>query len=108
MPLSVTDMTFDAEVLGEKDRAVLVDFWAAWCGPCRQLAPIIESIGKKHSGKLKVCKLDTDENQNTALKYNITGIPCCIVFKGGQEIGRIVGFRPEAGFEAEIRKFVAL
>ncbi len=102
---SVTDSNFDAEVL-KSDRPVLVDFWAEWCGPCRMLAPVIESISEKYSSQLKVVKLDTDENQVTAQESEITGIPCCILFKDGSEIARFTGYRPLAAFEAELIKHI--
>jgi len=108
MTAVVTDETFKAEVLEATGVAVLVDFWAEWCGPCRMLAPVIEAIGQKYGQVLKVVKLDTDANQGTALDYNITGIPCCILFKDGAEIARFVGFKPEAVLVAEIQNFVPL
>ena len=104
----VTDATFQEEVLNVKDIPVLVDFWATWCGPCRMLAPIVEAIAQKYAGKLKVCKLDTDNNQATAQNYQITGIPCCIVFKNGQEVDRIIGFKPQSSMEEALKATVTL
>ena len=102
----VTDQNFEREVLQEKQKAVLVDFWAEWCGPCRMLAPVVETMASKFSANLKVCKMDTDSNVEAAQKYMITGIPCCIVFKEGKEIARIVGYRSETAFEAELSKIL--
>ncbi len=102
--VKVTDSNFDHEVLQEKGKYVLVDFWAEWCGPCRMLAPVVEAMSKKFEKTVKVCKLDTDSNIQTAQTYQITNIPCCIVFKDGKEVARIVGYRSEAAFEAELSK----
>jgi thioredoxin 1 len=104
MSAHVTDQNFKKEVLDEKQKYVLVDFWAEWCGPCRMLAPVVESMGKKFDAKLKVCKLDTDSNIETAQTYTITNIPCCIVFKDGKEVSRIIGYRSESAFELELSK----
>jgi thioredoxin 1 len=86
----VTDRNFQEEVLKSTIPA-LVDFWAPWCMPCRMLAPTIEKLAEENKGKLKVCKLNTDENQNIASQYGIQGIPTLIVFKEGKEVGRTVG-----------------
>ena len=104
--LAVTDATFDQEVLKGQGTPVLVDFWAEWCGPCRMLAPVVEGLSATFAGKLKVMKVDTDANTATAQKYQIAGIPCCILFKNGAEIKRFVGFRAQAAFEAEITPFL--
>ena len=93
-PTVVTDMTFDAEVL-KSSLPVLVDFWAVWCGPCRMIAPIVEDIANAYDGKIKVLKLDVDENQNTAMSYGVMGIPTLILFKGGQVAERITGYMPK-------------
>ena len=97
----VTDNNFQAEVL-ESDVPVLVDFWAPWCGPCRQVAPVVEEIAKEQSGALKVVKLNTDENQQTAISYNVLSIPTLIVFKNGAEAKRVIGSYPKKRLEAEI------
>ena len=90
---AVTDGTFQADVL-QSGEPVLVDFWASWCQPCRMVAPVVEEIATENSGKLKVLKLDVDENQNTAMQYNVSSIPTLILFKEGQPVERIVGFSP--------------
>jgi thioredoxin 1 len=90
LEVEVNGNNFKQEVL-ESSIPVLVDFWASWCMPCRMLAPTIEKLAEENRGKLKVCKLNTDENQNIAAQYGIQGIPTLIVFKEGKEAGRTVG-----------------
>jgi thioredoxin 1 len=89
----VTDAAFEQEVQGETP--VLVDFWAEWCGPCRMVAPVLEQIAAEQGDKLKIVKLNVDENANTPQKFGITGIPTMILFKDGQPVERIVGFMPK-------------
>jgi len=91
---AVTDGTFQQDVL-QSDEPVLVDFWATWCQPCRMVAPVVEEIASENTGKLKVLKLDVDENQNTAMQYGVSSIPTLILFKGGQPVERVVGFNPK-------------
>jgi thioredoxin 1 len=88
--LTFTDAGFDTEVL-TSDQPVLVDFWAEWCGPCRQMGPTIDQIAKDYAGRVKVGKLDVDSNINTAGRYNIRGIPTLLVFKGGKVVDQKVG-----------------
>lgn len=92
--LEVNENNFNQEVL-ESSIPVLVDLWAPWCMPCRMISPIVEEIGNDNQGKLKVCKLNTDENQNIAAQYGIQGIPTLLFFKDGQEVDRIVGVTPK-------------
>ena len=100
-PTVVTDETFNQEVL-KSDTPTLVDFWAVWCGPCRMVAPVVDEIAREQAGKLKVMKLDVDENQNTAMAYGVMSIPTLILFKNGQPVERIVGFRPKGDMEKKI------
>ncbi len=93
-PVIVTEQTFDGEVL-KSDLPVLVDFWAAWCGPCRMVAPIVEELAGEYAGRLKVAKVDVDDNQNLAVRYGIMSIPTLGVFRGGEMIERIVGYMPK-------------
>ncbi len=94
LEIEVNEKNFQQEVL-ESSIPVLVDFWAPWCMPCRMVSPIVEELAENNEGKLKVCKLNTDENQYIAAQYGIQGIPTLIIFKDGQEADRIVGVAPK-------------
>ena len=93
-PIHVTDDKFQSEVL-ESEVPVLVDFWAAWCGPCRMIAPIVEEMAEEYEGKAKICKLDVDNNQNTAQQLGIRSIPSILIFKGGEVVDSIIGAVPK-------------
>lgn len=92
--VEVKDATFQDEVLSANE-PVLVDFWAAWCGPCRMMAPVVEQMAQEYSGKMKVAKLNVDENPESASSYGVMSIPTLILFKGGEAVERFVGFRPK-------------
>ncbi|HXB61609.1 MAG TPA: thioredoxin [Acidobacteriaceae bacterium] len=102
----VNDADFDKEVL-QSATPVLVDFWAAWCGPCRALAPVVDEIAKQYNGKLRVAKMDVDRNAATPGKYGIRGIPALLLFKGGKVADQIVGFVPKDTIDKSITKVLA-
>jgi thioredoxin len=103
--IEVTDTTFQAEVL-ESETPVLVDFWAPWCGPCRLVAPILEEIAAERED-LRIVKLNTDENMETAANYGILAIPTMVLFRNGQEAKRIQGAKPRKAVEAELEPALA-
>lgn len=101
-PLVVTDANFDSEVL-QSEQPVLVDFWAEWCGPCRQIAPTVESIAQEHAATLKVGKLDVDSNVHTASQFGVQSIPTLLLFKQGKVAERIVGNMPKERIMAQLK-----
>jgi thioredoxin 1 len=103
--LAFTDSNFDAEVL-KSDKPVLVDFWAVWCAPCRAVAPVVDEIASDYDGKIKVGKVNVDENQVIPGKYGIRGIPTVILFNKGQVADQIVGAAPKGSFKQMIDKVV--
>jgi thioredoxin 1 len=100
---NVTDSSFEQEVL-KAEVPVLVDFWAPWCGPCKAVAPVVEDLSQEYAGRLKVVKLNTDENPKTAQAYTIRGIPSLYLFKSGQVVEQIVGAVPKATLTTTINK----
>ncbi|MGB6483551.1 MAG: thioredoxin [Candidatus Acidiferrales bacterium] len=102
---AVSDANFQAEVLdASKTQPVMVDFWAEWCGPCRALSPTVDAIAAERAGKLKVVKMNVDENMNTPGKYNVRGIPTLLIFKGGQVAEQIVGAVPKENIEKALER----
>lgn len=93
--ISLNENNFEEEVL-QSDKTVLIDFWASWCGPCRMMSPVIDSIAEEMGEEVKVCKINIDEEQNLAVKYNVMSIPTFIVLKGGKEVGRSVGVQDKS------------
>lgn len=104
--INVTTVTFDAEVL-KSNTPVLVDFWAEWCGPCRAVGPILEEISNEYGTKLKVVKLNTDDESAIAIKYGITSIPAMYVFVNGEVVKTIIGARPKPAMLKELESYIA-
>jgi thioredoxin 1 len=103
---AVTDGDFTKEVL-ESTTPVVVDFWATWCGPCQVMGPVIDSIAGEYAGKVKILKLNVDENQATPAKYGVRGIPTLILFNKGEVVDRLVGAQPKANVESLLKKVIA-
>src|SRR3990170_4285708 len=103
--ISLTDSTFDTEVL-KSDTPVLVDFWAPWCPPCRILGPVIEELANEFKDKVKVGKLDVDQNQQTASKYGIMSLPTVLLFKDGKPIKSLVGVQSKENYNSELNKLL--
>ncbi len=100
-PTEITDDTFQKEVL-ENEKPALVDFWAPWCGPCRMVAPVVEELAEEYDGQVAFYKLNTDENPRVATQFGIRSIPTLLVFKGGEQVGQIVGFRPKGDLKKRL------
>lgn len=103
--VNITDQNFDNEVLQNK-LPVLVDFWATWCGPCKLAEPVLEELSETYKDKLQIMKLDVDTNPVNSQKYGVMSIPTTVLFKGGQELGRQVGFAGKLSYEELIKKGV--
>jgi thioredoxin 1 len=101
----VTDATFADEVLNSED-TIMVDFWAEWCGPCRAVSPILDQIASEHSDKIKIVKLNVDDNPQMAMKYQITSIPAMKVFRGGEVVKTVIGAKPKPAIEADLAEFL--
>ena len=104
--LEVSDATFDQEVL-KSEQPVLVDFWAVWCGPCKAIAPIVDNMAVTYAGKLKVAKVNVDENGATPSRYGVRGIPALLFFKGGKVADQVVGYVPQDVIDEKIKNLLA-
>ncbi|MCC6855902.1 MAG: thioredoxin [Microbacteriaceae bacterium] len=102
----VTDATFADEVLNSSD-TIMVDFWAEWCGPCRAVSPILDAIAAENSDKIKIVKLNVDDNPQMAMKYQITSIPAMKVFRGGEVVKTVIGAKPKPALEADLAEFLS-
>jgi thioredoxin 1 len=103
--LEVTDETFDSEIINS-DKPAVVDFWAAWCGPCRMVGPVVEELAEEYEGQIKVAKMDVDQNRQTPARFGIRNIPTIIFFKNGDVAQTIIGAQPKSSLEEEIKKLL--
>lgn len=104
--ISATESTFNTEVL-QSPQPVLVDFWAEWCGPCKMIAPVLDELASEYNGRVKVVKVNIDDNQNLAAQYRVTAIPTLLVFKGGQVMEQMVGGKSKRDLKASLDKVAA-
>lgn len=103
--IDITDATFENEVLNSESITV-VDFWAPWCGPCRKMGPVLDEIASEYEGKIKVAKINTDENLKVAKEYQISGLPSIVIFKNGEAKETLVGLMPKSAIVSNIEKYV--
>jgi thioredoxin 1 len=101
----VTDKSFEADVL-KSELPTLVDFWAVWCGPCKQIAPLVDALANEYKGKLNVAKVDVDHNQIVAQQYRVSSIPTLLIFKGGKVVGQLIGAVARSKLETELKKHI--
>jgi len=104
--IQLTDANFESEVL-KSAIPVLVDFWAPWCGPCKMIAPVIEELAGEYAGKVKVCKINTDESPDSAAKYRISAIPSVLLFKDGKQVREMVGLQPKEELKRHLDELIA-
>ncbi len=104
-PIEVTDSSFEKEIL-QSELPAVVDFWAVWCGPCKIIAPYLEQLAGEYEGKVKIAKMDVDNNPQTPTKYGIRSIPTVIFFKNGKVVDQIIGAQPKANFQEKIKKLL--
>jgi thioredoxin 1 len=105
MEVTITEQNFEQEVL-KSDLPVMIDFWAVWCGPCKVLSPIVEELANDYAGKVKVGKVNVDENNNLAMRYNVMSIPTLKFFKSGKMVGEMIGAAPKNVVETELKKYL--
>jgi thioredoxin 1 len=103
--LEVTDDTFDSEIVNSTIPA-MVDFWATWCGPCKMIGPVVEELASAYSGKIKIAKMDVDNNRKTPAKFGIRNIPTLIFFKGGEVVNTVVGAQSKSSLEEQLKKLL--
>lgn len=105
MAITISGENFDSEVLSGS-MPVLVDFWAVWCGPCKMLTPVVDELHAEFEGKAKICKINVDESQDLAAKYNVMSIPTVIIFKGGKVVEQFIGVQPKSVYAEAINKHI--